>query len=160
MPRMGKKLKMPPRMRSTAMARRTANEDGIRNQRMNRETPIGTRRSIISKYLFNSAFVYHSISLGNSCSVAPCGNVWIAQRSLRVPWRPHYLRRAHHPRPTFAAFIRGAHLRNSGGFGPAIRGFTSEANPSIRQEARDLRGKLSLRVRFRKTCDVHHCAPF
>jgi hypothetical protein len=39
------------------MARRTANEDGTRNQRMNRETPIGTRRSIISKYLFNCAFV-------------------------------------------------------------------------------------------------------
>jgi hypothetical protein len=32
MPRTGKKLKMPPRMRSIAMAIRIANEEGIRNQ--------------------------------------------------------------------------------------------------------------------------------
>jgi hypothetical protein len=36
----------------------------------------------------------------------------------------------------------------------------SETIPSIRQEVRDLRGKLSLRVRFRETCDVYHFTPF
>jgi hypothetical protein len=34
-PKTGKKLKMPPRMRRIAMTRRIANEEGIRNQRMN-----------------------------------------------------------------------------------------------------------------------------
>jgi hypothetical protein len=32
--------------------------------------------------------------------------------------------------------------------------------PSNRQEMRDLRGKLSLRVRFRETCDVYHFTSF
>jgi hypothetical protein len=32
--------------------------------------------------------------------------------------------------------------------------------PSNRQEMRDLRGKLSLRVRFRETCDVYRFASF
>lgn len=36
----------------------------------------------------------------------------------------------------------------------------SETIPSIRQKVRDLRGKLSLRVGFRETCDVHHFASF
>ena len=36
----------------------------------------------------------------------------------------------------------------------------SETIPSIRQEVRDLRGKLGLRVRFRETCDVYHFTSF
>jgi len=43
-PKIGKKLKKPPRISSNAMRRRTANEDGLRNHRMNWETLIGTRR--------------------------------------------------------------------------------------------------------------------
>lgn len=57
MPNTGKKLKMPPRMSNTATASRAAKDDGLRNQRMDCETLVGIRRSIISKYLFNSAFV-------------------------------------------------------------------------------------------------------
>jgi hypothetical protein len=44
MPKIGKKLKKPPRMSSSATRRRTANEDGLRSHRMNWETLIGTRR--------------------------------------------------------------------------------------------------------------------
>ena len=56
-PKMGKKLKMPPTMSRIATTRRTPKEDGLSNHRMDCETLTGTRRSIISKYLFNSAFV-------------------------------------------------------------------------------------------------------
>lgn len=57
MPNTGKKLKMPPSMSNIATASRAANDDGLRNQRMKSETLVGTRRLIISKYLFSSAFV-------------------------------------------------------------------------------------------------------
>jgi hypothetical protein len=57
MPNTGKKLKMPPRISNKAAASRAANDEGLRNQRMNSETLVGTRRLIISKYLFSSAFV-------------------------------------------------------------------------------------------------------
>ena len=35
----------------------------------------------------------------------------------------------------------------------------SETIPSIRQKVRDLCGKLSLRIGFRETRDVHHFVP-
>jgi hypothetical protein len=41
---MGRKLKMPPTMSNIATQKRTANEDGSRSHRMNREMPAGTRR--------------------------------------------------------------------------------------------------------------------
>ena len=47
--------------------RRAPNEVGLRNQRMDRETRIGTRRSIKSKYLFSSALVF-TILPPASCS--------------------------------------------------------------------------------------------
>jgi hypothetical protein len=64
MPSTGKKLKMPPRINNIAAASRAVNDDGCRNQRMKRETLVGTRRLIISKYLFSSAFVDGIIVFG------------------------------------------------------------------------------------------------
>ena len=55
---------MPPRMNNIATTRRAAKDDGCRNQRMKRETLVGTRRVIISKYLFSSAFVDGIIVFG------------------------------------------------------------------------------------------------
>ena len=81
-PSTGKKLKMPPRTRSTAMTSRTANEDGRRSHRMNLETLVGTRRSITSKYLFSAVFVVVICqSLHCSGGVLAGDNVWIGQRS-------------------------------------------------------------------------------
>jgi hypothetical protein len=70
MPSTGKKLKMPPRMNNIATTRRAANDDGCRNQRMKRETLAGTRRLIISKYLFSSAFVDSIILFGAGSDVS------------------------------------------------------------------------------------------
>jgi len=57
MPNTGKKLNIPPRMNNTATAILAVNDDGCRSQRMKLETFVGTRRWIISKYLFSSALV-------------------------------------------------------------------------------------------------------
>ena len=76
---------------------------------MNRETPIGTRRSIISKYLFNSAFVVVilqdlEILLRQLCLWH--GNVWIAPKGpRRIAWQPVIAGdRTIHIEPTFSAF--------------------------------------------------------
>ena len=42
----------------------------------------------------------------------------------------------------------------------AVATWLSELRPPMRQKARDLGGKLSLRVRFRETSDVDYCITF
>ncbi len=54
---MGRKLKKPPRISSSAAVRRAENEDGLRNHSINADILVGSRRLIISKYLFNSVAV-------------------------------------------------------------------------------------------------------
>jgi hypothetical protein len=54
---MGRKLKKPPRISSSAAIRRAENEDGLRNHSIDADILVGSRRLIISKYLFNSVAV-------------------------------------------------------------------------------------------------------
>ncbi|MEJ6890557.1 MULTISPECIES: PAS domain S-box protein [Bradyrhizobium] len=54
-PKIGRKLKTPPRMSKQATTTRTKNEDGSCSHRMKVDTFVGTRRRNNSKYLSNSA---------------------------------------------------------------------------------------------------------
>jgi len=56
-PNTGRKLKIPPKTSMIATITRTANEFGFRNHLIHADSRVGTRRSIIWKYLFSSTCV-------------------------------------------------------------------------------------------------------
>jgi len=70
-PKIGRKLKTPPRMSNPATTTRTQNEDGSRSHRMKADTFVGTRRRSNSKYLSNSALTE---AINSIFSLSGCRN--------------------------------------------------------------------------------------